>query len=242
MNTAAAFGIAVLLLAQQTVGAPGAGATVRGHVFDADGRPMAGVSVRPASVDPEIRFVAGSSTATTSDGGFVITGLPPGSILVVAHPQMGAARRTPHPPVYFPGVLARTDAWPVDVARGETIELDIHVPPIFVASIQAVVSGPEGYVPDQLRVMRPEANEIRNVTVAENGVELDPLSTDQAEAGADGTFTIDGLFGNRMFRLLGLPAEWEVTAVRADRSDVTLTGTHLNPGSTTELTIVVSKK
>lgn len=319
MNTIAAFGVAVLLLSQQAVRAPDAGATIRGRVFDADGRPMAGVSVRPAAVDPEIRFVAGSSTPTTSDGRFAITGLPPGSILVVAHPQMSMARRTPHPPVYFPGVLARTDAWPVDVGMGETIELDIHIPPVFVASIKVVIAGPDGYALDRVRVMRPEANEIKNVNISdngigfvdslrearyvvaargragdtpvaawrivnlvpgeielplllepaatvtgriiaergglppvagtrvvaawtENGVELDPLSTDHADVGPDGAFTIDGVFGTRMFRVAGLPAEWEVTALRADRSDITLTGTHLDPGSTTELTIVVSKK
>ena len=50
-----------------------------------------------------------------------------------------------------------------------------------------------------------------------------------------------GLFGRRQFQLFGLSDEWRVTAVRAGRSDVT-SGIDLAPGSSTELTIVVSRR
>jgi hypothetical protein len=49
------------------------------------------------------------------------------------------------------------------------------------------------------------------------------------------------LFGRRQFQLLGLSDEWRVTAVRAGRSDVT-SGIDLTPGSTTEITVVVSRR
>ena len=56
------------------------------------------------------------------------------------------------PPAYFPGVLELLDAWPIDVASGEIIELDFHMPRVVVGSIKAIVSGPNGYTIEELGV------------------------------------------------------------------------------------------
>lgn len=91
----------------------------------------------------------------------------------------------------------------------------------------------------------PEAT-IRGLVLSPDGqatpIDLDPLGRDEAHVGPDGSFTIDGLFGTRAFRLLGLPAGWQVTAIRQGRSDVTSSGVDLAPGSATEIAIVVAKR
>ena len=70
-------------------------------------------------------------------------------------------------------------------------------------------------------------------------LKLDPTGPDRSVVRRNGSFTMQGLFGRRQFQLFGLSDEWRVTAVRAGRSDVT-SGIDLAPGSSTEITIVVS--
>jgi protocatechuate 3,4-dioxygenase beta subunit len=86
---------------------------------------------------------------------------------------------------------------------------------------------------------------VAGVTVAAHWVsgklKLAPTGPDRSVVRRNGSFTMQELFGRRQFELLGLPAEWRVTAVRAGRSDVT-SGIDLAPGSMTEITIVVSRR
>lgn len=322
---AALSGAAALLLWQ--LAAPQA-ATIRGRVFDPDGQPLQDVFVVAETVGAERRMTAGQPGRSNAEGAFEITGLPPGKMIVRAEPRVtignvnGQSVRTPrvqHPPAFFPGVLDRLDAWSIDVKPGEIIELDFHMPPIFIGSIKTIVSGPDGYVLDRVRVMRPEANQIKNVTVSDDGVgyvdslregryavaarartrdsllaayelvqisggevsvslsleptarvngrivgergglppvantrvvaawtdgtiDLDPLARDEGHVGPDGSFSIDGLFGRRSFRVAGLPADWQATAIRLGRSDITSSGIDLVPGSAIEISIVVARR
>ncbi len=319
-------GAAALLLWQ--LAAPAQEATIRGRVLDPDGQPLRDVFVIAETVDAERRMTAGQPGRSNAEGAFEITGVPAGKMIIRAEPRVtiggvnGQSTRIPpvqHPPAFFPGVFDRLDAWPIDVKPGEIIELDFHMPPIFIGSIKTVVSGPDGYVLDRVRVVRPEANQIKNVTVSDEGVghvdslregryavaararthdsllaayelvqitggevtvslsleptarvngrvelergglppidnarvvatwtdgtiALDPLARDESAVGADGSFTIDGLFGRRTFQVAGLPDDWRVTAIRQGRSDITSSGVDLAPRSSTEITIVVSRR
>ena len=224
-----------------------------------------------------------------------------------------------HPPAYFPGVLDERDAWPIDVKPGEIIEFEFNMPPVPVGSIKTIVTGPEGYSLDYLRLTRPEANQIRTVKMSDAGVgyveglregryivsararsrdellaaweivhmtsgeiavalelkptarvygrivserdglpplsnarvvaawsdgtiDLDPLARDDAHVTADGSFTISGVFGTRVFRVVGLDSGWKVVAVRYGRSDVSSSGVDLAPGTNIEISIVVSRR
>ena len=73
-------------------------------------------------------------------------------------------------------------------------------------------------------------------------IDLDPLARDEGQVGADGSFTIDGLFGRRVFRVAGLPADWQMTAIRQGRSDITSSGIDLAPGTAIEISIVVAQR
>ncbi len=176
-----ATGGAVISLALQLL-APSAvtHATIRGRVFNADGRPQPDVELRVLAVTSERDYPGARSAMSNADGKFEITGVPAGKILLRAQPRMSAEvtptrRLRVHPPAYFPGALDLKEAWPIDVKPGEIIELDFHIPAVFIGSIRTAVTGPDGYSLDQLRVIRPEANQIKNVRLDDGVGHVDDL-------------------------------------------------------------------
>jgi hypothetical protein len=75
-----------------------------------------------------------------------------------------------------------------------------------------------------------------------DGDEINPMEFAEARVTADGRFQIDNLFGTRRLRLRAIGPEWDVSAVRYGRADVTQTGVDITPGATTEGTIVVRRR
>ena len=72
-------------------------------------------------------------------------------------------------------------------------------------------------------------------------VEINPMTPDQVPVEADGSFKIEGLFGKRAMRLIGLSPEWGVYAIRQGRSE--LRGAVEVPLDTTvDVTIVVARR
>ena len=125
-----------------------------------------------------------------------------------------------------------------------------------LAAYQLIVVGVADYdVPMQLEptatvfgrvvVDRGGAPAFDGITVeahwVNDNLKLDLTGPERVSVGPDGSFSMGGLFGRRQFQLFGLSDEWRVTAVRAGRSDVT-PGLDLAPGSSTEITIVVSRR
>ena len=76
----------------------------------------------------------------------------------------------------------------------------------------------------------------------DGAIDLDPIGRDEGQVTADGSFTIDGVFGTRVFRVAGLDPAWRVSAVRSGRTDITSSGIDLRPGSAIDVSIVVSKR
>jgi hypothetical protein len=75
-----------------------------------------------------------------------------------------------------------------------------------------------------------------------DGVEVNPLDFDETPAGLDGSFRIDNLFGTRKLQLRGLDVDWDVAAIRQDRTDVTSSGVVVISDATTPATIVLRKR
>jgi hypothetical protein len=74
-----------------------------------------------------------------------------------------------------------------------------------------------------------------------DGNDVDPMLRDQAEVAADGTFEIDGVFGDRTIRMIGLPAGWVIDRI------VTAGKRETNPlrvmsGERVEVTIVITRR
>ena len=72
-------------------------------------------------------------------------------------------------------------------------------------------------------------------------VPVNPLVPDQVDAGPDGRFRIDGLFGTRKIELSGLSQDWRIASVRQGRVDVT-GGVNVPLDSTVDLTIVLARR
>lgn len=75
----------------------------------------------------------------------------------------------------------------------------------------------------------------------DDGEMIDPLAADEVEIGADGLFRIDGLFGSRSVRLVGLPPEWRVQSIRQGRADAG-GGVDIPAGATIDITIIVARQ
>lgn len=75
-----------------------------------------------------------------------------------------------------------------------------------------------------------------------DGVEVNPLAFDETRVALDGSFRIDNLFGTRKLQLRGLDVDWEVAAIRQDRTDVTISGVVVVPDATINATIVLRKR
>jgi hypothetical protein len=71
-----------------------------------------------------------------------------------------------------------------------------------------------------------------------DGKDIDPMSRDQAEVAADGGFEIDGVFGDRVMRVIGLPTGWAIDRiVIAGKRDTN--PLRLMTGDRVELVIVI---
>ena len=314
--------LALILIAAQAPAVPEG--TIRGRVLDPDGLPIPRAQITVLELVAGGEFKAARTASATEDGKFQMN-VPAGRIMVRAQQPstiVGAEPRlrrfVTHPPAFFPGVLDERDAWAIDVKPGEIIEFDFTMPPVPVGSIKTMVTGPDGYALEYIRVTRPEANQIKTVKMSDDGagyvdglregryiistrarsrsetlaaweivhmtsgeiavalelkpaarvygriiserdalpplantrvvaawtdgtIDLDPLARDEGLVTADGSFTIDGVFGTRVFRVTGLDADWKVVAIRSGRSDVS-SGVDLAPGTIVEIAIVVARR
>jgi hypothetical protein len=75
-----------------------------------------------------------------------------------------------------------------------------------------------------------------------DGAEVNPLAADETTVAPDGSFRVDNLFGTRNLQVRALGLEWEVAAIRQDRTDVTGSGVIVVPDATTPATIVLRRR
>jgi hypothetical protein len=120
--------------------------------------------------------------------------------------------------------------------------VDVHGDEIEVA----IGLEPAGVVAGRIIAERGGVAPVSGVRVAAawmwEGIEVDTLSNDEAEVGANGAFMFNGLFGTRTFKVLGLADEWRVVNVRAGRIDITSTSIDVEPGSQTELIVTIARR
>jgi hypothetical protein len=256
---------------------------------------------------------------TDRTGAFVLSNLPAGEWQLEV--ELPAAADAPPPPIiYFPGVLAQSDAGAIELAAGKALDdILVAVPPLdeqrltvrmvtLEPTLQKVdlalvrmeplmsrrievddtgtgtVTGmlpgrhfvsARGYAAGSLSVaydvvdfvggsqevllyLQPSAritgrivgdkdalSSLDGVRVGAawiyDGVEVNPLSVDEADVAPDGTFRFDGLFGTRQLRLFGLDPKFEVRAIMQGRADVTA-GVDLVAGTETTIDIVVGQR
>jgi hypothetical protein len=115
----------------------------------------------------------------------------------------------------------------------DSYETRLHLMP--TGSIAGKIIADKGDLP-------PLEGVIAGASWIHDGAEVNPLDVDEVAVAADGSFRIENLFGRRALRLRALGLEWEVAAVRQNRTDVTSSGILVMPDSTIEATIVLRRK
>jgi len=99
------------------------GGTISGHIYEADGvTPISNVRLNAWDATSNI-WMAGTRTST--DGSYILEGLPTGSYFVRAEPSQSGLK---HMDEYYDGVYNREDATPVSVtAPGDTPNIDFSL-------------------------------------------------------------------------------------------------------------------
>jgi hypothetical protein len=181
------------------------------------------VSVQPDLSPLDVSFVRVEPLVTRriaidDSGTGTITGVVPGHYVLMARGLAGG--RT----------WAASDV--VDFV-GDTQEILLQMRP--ASRVVGRVTGEKGAAIrfDGVRV---------GATLMQDGVEINPLDIDEAPVAADGTFSLDGLFGTRKLQVMGLDPEWEIRAVMQDRADVTAAGVALTDDTEAKVVIVVGRR
>lgn len=192
-------------------------------------RPPKGVSGRlitaTGSLPDAIEVVLESSPAGSKniltgvrvkDGGFAFAGAKPGRYMLWARGAIGG------------DMLAA--AMLVTVVDAPT-EVDVLLAPTGAVEGRVVTESSQPLPSDAIRVV---------AMLADGDTSVQMASPDQADVTEDGAFMITGLFGDRIFRLNGLPPEWAIKKVVHDRREVAPPHVSIRPGvTTTNIQIVI---
>ena len=213
-------------------------AKITGTAVGSDGKPMSGamVMLMPTMRDA-MQFMPGGSSRTNKDGQFTLTGVAPGeySLQVQSGGAMisaaGAAMS-----FTFRTVDGASDN-PQAPQEREFATMSVNVAGddingmVVVATRGAKASGTvtfaSGMKPDGLNTMR-----IMPTPTDDNP---GPVMTLGGAAVKDnGTFELEGLVGNRIFRMMNPPKGWVTKAVHFNGEDVTDKGIDFKPGQDLE--------
>lgn len=111
--------------------------SIRGRVFDPDGRPMKDVCVTASPVERERG--GGDFDCTEADGSFVIDELARGSYVLVVNDDGRVTSTEPFGTFYYPNVKERERAAVIEIGAGDHLEgFDVRVP---AAAETVVVEG-----------------------------------------------------------------------------------------------------
>lgn len=127
---------------------------------------------------------------------------------------------------------------------------------LFAAFTTAIVGDGETEVPIELtetgsvygRIVAERGGlpPLGNVRIAAvwilDGAEVDAMRSDETSVRLDGSFSLNGLFGSRVFQVSGLESGWEMVSVRAGRSDITGRELDVASGSRTEIIVTVARR
>lgn len=139
------------------------GAIVRGRLRDKEGKPIARASLR---LEIEHRSVAVGATSD-ADGRFEIASVPPGTMKLRIEPP--GSRSAWHRVMYYPGVSSRDDAHTITAEIGATVDLDIRLPDIPVATIRTALSGPVGFQVQRMTIANPDTKTLITMKVSDTG-------------------------------------------------------------------------
>lgn len=211
-------------------------AKIAGVAVGSDGKPMAGsmVMLMPAMKDA-LQFMPGGTTRTNKDGQFTLSGVTPGEYSLQVQ-SMGAMMSAAGNAMAFAFSTSDTGApTPPPPQEREFAVANVNVAGEDIAGL--VIVGTRGAKasgkitfggaapPDGVSTIRLMAGP----TDAEN---LGPMvaAFGNSSVKEDGSFTLDGLVGGRMFRVINGPKGWFLKRVTVNGEDITDKGMEFKPG------------
>jgi protocatechuate 3,4-dioxygenase beta subunit len=214
-------------------------AKITGTAVGSDGKPMAGalVMLMPVMKD-SLQFMPGGTSRTNGDGGFTLSGVTPGeyslhvqsmgAIFQAAGNAMAFAMSTsdsgaaaPPPPPAAPTQEREFGIASVSVAGEDIAGL------VVVGTRGAKASGTITYGASG----RPQGATGLRVSAPPADPETSPMSMfGGTSVKENGAFEVEGLIGQRVFRVANAPKGWILKQVRLNGEDVTDRGVEFKPG------------
>jgi hypothetical protein len=211
-------------------------AKITGTAVGSDGKPMAGsmVMLMPAMKDA-LQFMPGGTTRTNKDGQFTLSSVTPGEYSLQVQ-SMGAMMQAAGAAMAFafstsdsaapgaPPAQEREFAVASVNVAGEDIS-GLVVVGTRGAKASGKITFDGGTAPEGVSTIRLMAGP----TDAEN---VGPMMAAFGNSSVkdDGTFTMDGLVGGRMFRVVNGPKGWFLKRVTINGEDITDKGMEFKPG------------
>jgi len=115
------------------------------------------------------------------------------------------------------------------------------VPPSLDLSLQLMPAGRiKGTIVGRNGTVPPLAGVVVAAPWVHDDVEVNPVTPDESPVSADGSFQVEGVFGRRALRVIGLDASWDVVSVMLGRAEIT--SVDVPSDATVEVRIVVSRR
>jgi hypothetical protein len=207
-------------------------ARITGNAIGSDGKPMAGamVMLMPATRDA-MMFMPGGTSRTDKDGAFTLSGVTPGEyslqvqsmagMIQAAGANMSFTFRTDGSAPATPEQEREFAIATVNVAGEDITGM------IVVGTRGAKVAGTISFG----AAAKPEGLTGMRVTAPPADVDSNPMPMFGGSNIKDtGAFEIEGLIGQRVFRVGNLPKGWVLKQVRLNGEDVTDRGVEFKPG------------
>jgi len=213
-------------------------AKISGTAVGSDGKPMSGamVMLMPTMKDA-MQFMPGGSSRTNKDGQFTLSGVAPGeyslqvqsggAMISAAGGAMSFAFRTVDGASDGPqGPQEREFATTSVNVAGEDIS-----GMVVIATRGAKASGTVAYAGG----MKPDGvNTMRIMATPTDDTPGPVMSLGGSAVKDNGAFEIEGLVGNRIFRVMNPPKGWITKSVHFNGEDVTDRGIDFKPGQDLE--------
>ena len=137
---------------------------------------------------------------------------------------------------YF--VAAR--GWIKDKAWAAFAIADFIAPSLDLSLQLAPAGRISGRIVAKAGALPPLTGVVAAATWVHDDAEVNPVTPDQVQVAADGSFRIEGLFGTRTLQLIYLDAGWQVVSVLVGRSEVNTVDVPLD--TTVDMTVVVGRR
>ncbi|MEO6237377.1 MAG: carboxypeptidase-like regulatory domain-containing protein [Vicinamibacterales bacterium] len=208
-------------------------ARITGTAVASDGKPMAGamVMLMPAMKDA-IQFLPGGTSRTDANGAFTLSGVTPGEyalqvqslggMMQAAGGNMSFTIRTNDGPQPASAQQEREFAIASVSVAGEDISGMVVVGTRGAKAVGALSFGASA---------RPEGLAAVRVTAPPVDTDSSPMPMfGGANVKDTGAFEVEGLVGQRVFRVTNLPKGWVLKQVRLNGEDITDKGVEFKPG------------